>query len=92
MCGSSRSWYPATMTEPQPNPDPDPDTSSGLERGGGPVPGETPPAEGSMSGAGPDESHNPTKGWARGPLVALAVLVALFVAFFLTYAIWIWTN
>lgn len=45
-----------------------------------------------MSGAGPDESHNPTKGWARGPLVALAVLVALFVAFFLTYAIWIWTN
>lgn len=74
------------------NPDPEPRHSTGLDPGGSPIPGETPPGEGSTSGARPDESHNPTTGWARGPVVLLTVLVVLFVAFFLTYALWIWTN
>ncbi|MCG7523084.1 DUF6480 family protein [Streptomyces sp. OfavH-34-F] len=51
-------------------------------------PGETPPAEGSLSGAGPqDTTYNPPKGWAKGPLVLIAAVVLLVAAFFLVYAI-----
>lgn len=32
------------------------------------MPGETPPAESSMPEAGPLETHNPPKGWAKAPL------------------------
>ncbi|MBB1245591.1 hypothetical protein GL263_18800 [Streptomyces durbertensis] len=71
------------------NQDPDPKKAAGRDVGGGPPPGETPPGEGGLSGAGPRETHNPTKGWSVAPLTALLVVVALFVAFFLTYAIWI---
>lgn len=70
-----------------PNPDPDPRNASGLEPGGGVPPGETPPAESSMSGAGPEETHNPPKGWAKGPLAVIIGLVALIAAFFLVYAL-----
>ncbi|MFI1417351.1 DUF6480 family protein [Streptomyces sp. NPDC020731] len=69
------------------NPDPEPERSTGLEPGGGVPPGETPPAESSMPEAGPRETHNPTKGWAKGPLAAILVLVVLIAAFFLVYAI-----
>lgn len=68
------------------NPDPDPRTTPGLSPGGSVPPGETPPAEASTSsGAGPREPR--TRGWAKGPLVALAALVLLVAAFFLAYAL-----
>jgi hypothetical protein len=50
---------------------------------GGVPPGETPPGEDSLSGAGPRETYNPVKGWGPGPLIALVVLVLLFAVFFL---------
>ncbi|MER7728651.1 DUF6480 family protein [Streptomyces sp. NPDC096323] len=70
-----------------PDPDPDPETTTGLEPGGGVPPGETPPAESSMSGAGPQETHNPPKGWAKAPLTLILVLTVLVAAFFLVYAL-----
>lgn len=69
------------------NPDPEPERTSGLEPGGGVPPGETPPAESSMPEAGPQETHNPPKGWAKGPLTLIIVLVVLIAAFFLAYAL-----
>lgn len=69
------------------NPDPDPRDASGLEPGGQVPPGETPPAEGGLSGAGPEETpHNPTKGWAKGPVIVLGIVVLCFVIFFVAYA------
>ncbi|WP_236243745.1 DUF6480 family protein [Streptomyces sp. CC228A] len=62
------------------NPDPDPERSTGLEPGGGVPPGETPPAESSMPEAGPYESHNPTKGWAKAPLAGILLVVLLVAA------------
>lgn len=70
-----------------PDPDPDPGNATGLEPGGSVPPGETPPAESSMSGAGPDESHNPTKGWSKGPLAVIIGLAVVVAAFFLVYAL-----
>ncbi|MGP4092163.1 DUF6480 family protein [Streptomyces sp. KR55] len=40
-----------------------------------------------MPGAGPRETHNPTKGWAKGPLTLIIVLVVLVAAFFLAYGL-----
>lgn len=68
-------------------PDPDPGTTPGLDRGGSVPPGETPPIESSMPGAGPHETHNPMRGWAAGPLIAIGVTVAAMVAFFFAYAV-----
>lgn len=74
------------------NPDPDPDTTPDLGPGGSPAAGDTPPAEGSTSEAGPRETHNPTKGWAKGPVLALLVVVILVAAFFLVYGLLILTG
>ncbi|WP_330241759.1 DUF6480 family protein [Streptomyces sp. NBC_00525] len=73
---------------PDPGPEPRPGDPAGLEPGRLVPPGETPPAEGGLSGTGPqDTTYNPPKGWAKGPLALLAVVVLLVAAFFLVYAI-----
>ncbi len=78
--------YPGAMDERYPDPD-DPRHIPGLEPGGQVPPGETPPGEDSTGGAGPDERHNPAKGWSKGPLIVLALLVAVFFVYFLAWAI-----
>jgi hypothetical protein len=40
-----------------------------------------------MPEAGPQETHNPPKGWAKGPLTVIIVLVVLVAAFFVAYAV-----
>jgi hypothetical protein len=74
------------MADKYPDPD-EPGHTPGLERGGQVPPGETPPGEDSTSGAGPDERHNPPKGWAKAPLIILAVLVLFFVIYFVAWAV-----
>lgn len=50
-------------------------------------PTETPPGEDSMSGAGPRETYNPVRGWSAVPLALVIVITAMFVVFFLSYAV-----
>ncbi|MEV6054519.1 DUF6480 family protein [Streptomyces sp. NPDC052107] len=66
---------------------PEPERTAGLEPGGSVPPGETPPAESSLPGAGPRETHNPPRGWAKAPLTLILVIVALVALFFLVYAL-----
>ncbi|MFJ8663422.1 DUF6480 family protein [Streptomyces sp. NPDC093795] len=75
------------MTRPS-NPDPDP---RDLPDGGTTRPGETPPAEsGTSTGTGP---YRPLRrGWGKGPLVLLWVLVVVCALFFLVYAIILATD
>ncbi|GAA3831827.1 hypothetical protein GCM10023083_75550 [Streptomyces phyllanthi] len=40
-----------------------------------------------MPGAGPQETHNPPKGWGKAPLALILVLAVLIAAFFLAYAL-----
>jgi Family of unknown function (DUF6480) len=60
-------------------PDPDPRKTSGLEPGGGVPPGETPPAEGGISGISHPEPPEVRKAWGPTPLVLIMLLVALIV-------------
>jgi hypothetical protein len=67
-------------------PDRGPDGSAGQGPVEGARPGETPPAEGGLSGTGPRETYNPVKGWAAAPITLLTVVVILFIGFFAAYA------
>ena len=74
-------------TNPSPEPDPmspDPAQSPGLEDGGSIAPGDTPPSEGSMSGAAGDAHKAPNMGPVSGnrtpmfiALGAIAVMVLM---------------
>lgn len=69
------------------NPDPDPDQTPGLEPGGGVAPGDTPPAESSMSGA---SDRQPGTGSTRSNWAAYAVIgafVVVLLLFFVGYVI-----
>lgn len=66
--------------------DPEPSQTPGVEPGGVP-PGETPPCEGSISEATHRDDYDRTRGWGKGPLIAITVLVVLVAGFFLAYAV-----
>jgi hypothetical protein len=61
---------------------PDPASTAGLEPGGGVAPGDTPPGEGSMSGASPDAHRAPNQGPVSGnrtPMIVTLVVLGLVV-------------
>ncbi|GAA1392651.1 hypothetical protein GCM10009639_24660 [Kitasatospora putterlickiae] len=61
-------------------PDPDPDRTPGLDRRGTlPAGGDTPPAEGGISGISHPEPEEVRKAWGRWPAVVI-VLVAVAVS------------
>ncbi|WP_269047827.1 DUF6480 family protein [Paenarthrobacter sp. Z7-10] len=67
------------------NPDPEQENITGLEPGGGVPPGETPPAEGSMS---MDQGHDegaPKKSFRWIWLTLIAVVVVLFILLIVGY-------
>ncbi|GAA2308024.1 DUF6480 family protein [Streptomyces caniferus] len=66
--------------------DQDPRRSPGIAPGVGVPPGETPPGEGS-TGAETGPRDNQTRGWAKGPVIILAIIVVLCAAFFIAYAV-----
>jgi hypothetical protein len=65
------------------DPDPDPGVTSGLDAGGGVVPGDTPPESDQLSGASGDARQGtpnmgPVSG-SRGPMVITLVVLAVVV-------------
>lgn len=66
--------------------DPDPRNTPGLRPEGTVPPGETPPAEGS-TGSETGPRGDLSRGWATGPMIAIGLIVAVFAAFFLAYAV-----
>lgn len=67
-------------------PDPDPRRTPGLDPGGLVPPGETPPGEES-TGSETGPRGDLQRGWAKGPVIIIGILVVLCAAFFLAYAV-----
>lgn len=75
------------------NPDPEDQRITGLEPGGGVPPGETPPGEGSMA---EDIGHEDEKGKAPKTfnalwIIAIGIVVALVLLFFIGRAVGLFT-
>ncbi|MGW7579331.1 DUF6480 family protein [Streptomyces sp. NPDC054765] len=67
-------------SDPNPHHAPDRPPASGVP------PEETPPGEGSTGAeTGPRDSQ--TRGWAKGPVIILGIIVILCAAFFIAYAV-----
>jgi hypothetical protein len=69
------------------NPDPVEDHLTGLEPGGGVPPGETPPGEASTGGPQGHGEGGPSRGSQVAVLVALGIVVALCLLFFIGYIV-----
>ncbi|MGY5125434.1 DUF6480 family protein [Streptomyces nigrescens] len=67
-------------------PERDPRDAPGLGPGGGVPPEETPPGEGS-TGAETGPRDKQTRGWSKGPVIVLGIIVVLCAAFFIAYAV-----
>ncbi|MFE5793410.1 DUF6480 family protein [Streptomyces sp. NPDC056503] len=78
-------------SNPDPNPRQSPWHATGDGAAGGVHPGETPPAEsGTGTATGP---YRPlSRGWTKGPLLVMWVVVVLCALFFLAYAIILATD
>ncbi|MER5970557.1 DUF6480 family protein [Streptomyces sp. NPDC002055] len=63
--------------------DNEPDPRGPRVEPGGVAPGETPPGEGNLSGTGPRETYNPTRGWGKGPIIVVMIVVVLFAVFYI---------
>ncbi|SDF18485.1 DUF6480 family protein [Streptomyces griseoaurantiacus] len=73
--------YGNSSSEPRP-------TTSRVQPAGLVPPGETPPAEDGISGTLPrDIRYNQSRGWAKAPLTLILLLVLLFAAGFIGYAV-----
>ncbi|MFE1175981.1 DUF6480 family protein [Streptomyces sp. NPDC058773] len=66
--------------------EPDPRDAPGLGPGGGVPPEETPAGEGS-TGAETGPRDRQTRGWSKGPVIVLGIIVVLCAAFFIAYAV-----
>lgn len=67
-------------------PDLDPTGPRGLAQGLGVPPGETPAGE-SSTGSETGPRGDLSRGWGKGPLIAITVVVVLCAGFFLAYAL-----
>ncbi|MCC9305901.1 DUF6480 family protein [Kitasatospora sp. RB6PN24] len=59
-------------------PDPDPTTTPGLEHGTTPPQGDTPPAEGGISGISHPEPPELRRAWGPWPAVLIVVIAVVF--------------
>lgn len=73
-------------TEHNPNLDPAPQGDPDLEPGGGVRPGDTPPESQSATSTPPHPPERSSSG-SKGPIIAIALVVAALVFLFIAYAV-----